>query len=56
MEEKAVQFLDDPQSKKPFCLIVALKEPHGPLTYADPEFQPPYANANIPAPVNLTRQ
>lgn len=56
MEEKAAQFLEDSKNGKPFCLIVALKEPHGPLTYADPEFQPPYANATIPAPVNLTRE
>ena len=56
MEEKAVNFLDESKSGKPFCLIVALKEPHGPLDYSDPEFEPPYANATIPAPVNLTRQ
>ena len=56
MEEKVVQFLDEPQGKKPFCLIVALKEPHGPLDYSDPEFESPYAGATIPAPANLTRQ
>ncbi len=56
MEERAVQFLDEAQSKKPFCLIVALKEPHGPLDYSDPEYESPYADVTIPAPVNLTRQ
>ncbi len=56
MEEKAAQFLADSKDRQPFCLIVALKEPHGPLTYSDPEFQPPYANATLPSPVNLTRE
>lgn len=55
MEEKASQFLAETQnSKKPFCLIVALKEPHGPLDYFDPEFADAYANSLIPLPANLT--
>jgi len=55
MEEKASQFLVESQnSNKPFCLIVAIKEPHGPLDYFDPEFADAYANSLIPLPANLT--
>ena len=56
IEEKAEQFLEQPKGAKPFCMIVALKEPHGPLTFFDPEFKNQYANVNIPRPVNLTRE
>jgi arylsulfatase A-like enzyme len=57
MEEKASQFLADTQnSKAPFCLIVAIKEPHGPLDYFDPEFADAYATSVIPIPANLTLQ
>jgi arylsulfatase A-like enzyme len=56
MTEKAVQFLKATTPEQPFCLIVALKEPHGPLDYFDPEFPDAYANATIPPPVNLTRR
>jgi arylsulfatase A-like enzyme len=55
MTEKAVQFLKTTQSDQPFCLIMALKEPHGPLDYFDPEFPKPYTDATIPLPKNLTR-
>ena len=55
MEEKAAQFLKD-ANKKPFCMIVALKEPHGPLDYFDPEFVDRYAASTIPRPANLTRE
>jgi len=55
MEEKASQFLAEAQnSKKPFCLIVAIKEPHGPLDYFDPDFADAYASSDIPTPANLT--
>ena len=50
MEEKATQFLEEAGTGKPFCLIVALKEPHGPLTYFDPEFDHPYANSTVTPP------
>ena len=56
MTEKAVQFLRETKTGQPFCLIMALKEPHGPLDYFDPEFPDPYAHATIPPPANLTRQ
>ncbi|MCX7400761.1 MAG: sulfatase-like hydrolase/transferase [Planctomycetales bacterium] len=56
MEEKASEFLGATNSDQPFCLIVALKEPHGPLDFFDPEYADPYGDALIPRPVNLTRQ
>ena len=56
MEEKAGQFLQDGKTKKPFCMIVALKEPHGPLNYFDPEFEDRYAQSTIPRPANMTRE
>ncbi len=55
MTEKAVQFLKATRTDQPFCLIVALKEPHGPATYFDPDFPRPYTDAVIPRPKNLTR-
>lgn len=56
MTEKAVDFLKTMKAEQPFCMIVALKEPHGPLDYFDPEFPDRYANATIPAPANMTRK
>lgn len=57
MEEKASQFLAETQnSRKPFCLIVAIKEPHGPLDYFDPEFADAYTTSVIPLPANLSTQ
>jgi arylsulfatase A-like enzyme len=55
MTEKAIDFLRTTRPDQPFCLIMALKEPHGPLDYFDPEFPDAYANAVIPPPENLTR-
>lgn len=55
MTEKAVEFLKTTKPDQPFCLIMALKEPHGPLNYFDPEFPDRYATATIPPPANLTR-
>ena len=55
MEEKASQFLAEAQNNaEPFCLIVAIKEPHGPLDYFDPEFENAYGTSVIPLPENLT--
>jgi len=56
MTEKAVKFLKEQTPDRPFCLIVAFKEPHGPLDYLDPEVPDLYVNATIPPPVNLTQQ
>ena len=36
MEEKAIEFLRTNAADQPFCLTVALKEPHGPWNYYDP--------------------
>jgi len=56
MTDKAVQFLKQTRKDQPFCLILALKEPHGPLDYFDPEFPDAYASATIPPPANLNRR
>ena len=39
MTEKAIAFLKEAKPEQPFCLIIALKEPHGPLDYFDPEYK-----------------
>ena len=54
MTEKAVEFLRTQPAGKPFCLTVALKEPHGPWNYFDPEVGDPYADATIPPPPTFT--
>lgn len=56
MTEKAVDFIKQTKPDRPFCLIVAFKEPHGPRDYFDPEFKNPLAGTKIPAPSNLTRE
>ncbi len=56
MTEKAVRFLQETKSNQPFCLIMALKEPHGPLDYSDPEFTAPKSAPTIPRPPTLTRE
>lgn len=56
MTEKAVDFVKATKPGQPFCLIMALKEPHGPLDYFDPEFPDSYAHADIPTPENLTKK
>lgn len=54
MEEKAVAFLRTHPAEQPFCLTVALKEPHGPFNYYDPEVPDPYEDAHIPPPPTCT--
>ena len=56
MTEKAVGFIKETKPDQPFCLIMGLKEPHGPRNYFDPEFKDPLAERRIPEPPNLTRQ
>ena len=56
MTEKAINFIKESKSDKPFCLIMAFKEPHGMRNYYDPEFKNPYTNSLIPQPSNMTRQ
>lgn len=56
MTEKAVGFINENKADQPFCLVVALKEPHGPRNYYDPAFKNPYTDVNIPRPASLTRR
>ncbi len=55
MEEKVDQFLKEQPKDKPFLLILALKEPHGPLAMEDPEMVPP-PQGPIPRPATLTEE
>ncbi len=54
--EKAVEFLRANPPGRPFCLTVALKEPHGPWNYFDPEVPDPYKDARIPPPPTFTAE
>jgi arylsulfatase A-like enzyme len=56
MTEKALAFINQAEPDRPFCLMVAFKEPHGLRNYFDPEFKESFAKVNIPVPANLTRQ
>ena len=56
MTEKAINFIKETNSAKPFCLIVAFKEPHGPRNFFDPEFKDSLAGMEIPPPSNLTHE
>ena len=55
MEENAVEFLRTNPANQPFCLTVALKEPHGPWNYFDPDIANPYESVRIPPPPTFTR-
>ncbi len=54
MTEKATAFLDEVKPGQPFCLIMAYKEPHGPLNYWDPQFADPYPDTVFPLPPTMT--
>ncbi len=54
MEDKAVEFLRTNPPDRPFCLTVALKEPHGPWNYYDPDVPNSYEDAHIPPPPTFT--
>ncbi len=56
MEEQAFEFLRTNPADQPFCLTVALKEPHGPWNYFDPDLPDPYENVQIPPPPTFTRE
>ncbi len=56
MEEQAVEFLRTSPDDEPFCLTVALKEPHGPWNYFDPDVPNPYEGVEIPPPATFTRE
>ncbi len=56
MEEEAVKFLRSQPQDQPFCLTVAIKEPHGPTNYFDPDIADIYADAQIPPPATFTKE
>jgi arylsulfatase A-like enzyme len=57
MEEHAVEFLRSvATSNQPFCLTVALKEPHGPWNYFDPNVPNSYEDVTIPPPPTFTKE
>lgn len=56
MEEQAIEFLSSTPRDQPFCMTVALKEPHGPWNYFDPDEPDPYENREIPPPATFTRE
>jgi arylsulfatase A-like enzyme len=56
MTEKASEFLRQNPADRPFCLTVALKEPHGPWNYFDPDVPDVYADATIPPPPTFTQE
>jgi len=56
MTEKAGEFLRQQPADRPFCLTVALKEPHGPWNYFDPDVPDDYADATIPPPATFTQE
>lgn len=55
MTERAIAFLQKQPADQPFCLTVALKEPHGPWNFFDPDVPDPYAEATIPPPTTFTQ-
>ena len=56
MTERAIAFLRAATPDQPFCLTVALKEPHGPFNYFDPETPNTYEDTIIPPPPTFTRR
>jgi len=56
MEEQAVEFLRTNANHQPFCLTVALKEPHGPWNFFDPDVPDPYSDVEIPPPPTFTQR
>lgn len=54
LEEEAVRFLRSQPADRPFCLTVALKEPHGPWDYFDPDVPDTYQDRHIPPPATRT--
>lgn len=54
MTEKAREFLRTNPPDQPFCLTVAIKEPHGPWNFFDPDQPNIYEGVTIPPPGNMT--
>lgn len=56
MTKRAVEFMQTTPTDQPFCITLAYKEPHGPLTYFDPDFPDYYQGVDIPRPKTLTQE
>ena len=56
MEEKVAQFLKEQPKEQPFLIVMALKEPHGPLDMEDPDLPPNLVKGEIPRPKTLTQE
>jgi len=54
MTEKAIEFLRTNPRDQPFCLTVALKDPHAPWNSFDPDVTDPYQGATIHPPATIT--
>ncbi|MBM4155938.1 MAG: DUF4976 domain-containing protein [Lentisphaerae bacterium] len=54
MEEKAVRFIREQPKDKPFLLIMALKEPHGPRDFEDPDLPRDLVQGPFPRPATLS--
>lgn len=54
MEEKAVRFIREQPKDRPFLLIMALKEPHGPRDFEDPELPKDLVQGPFPRPATLS--
>lgn len=56
IEEKAKKFLKEQPKDKPFLLVLALKEPHGPRDMEDPALPADLVQSPIPQPKTLTAE
>jgi arylsulfatase A-like enzyme len=56
IEEKATQFIQGQPKDKPFLLVLALKEPHGPRDMEDPALPANLVPGPIPRPKTLTAE
>lgn len=53
---KIRSFLDQRDTAKPFCLSVSFKAPHGPWVGFAPDFANSFANAEMPARPNVSKE
>lgn len=56
IEEKVAQFIKEQPKDKPFLLVLALKEPHGPRDMEDPALPTNLVKGPIPRPKTLTAE
>jgi arylsulfatase A-like enzyme len=54
LEGQAIGFIQSQPADRPFCLTIALKEPHGPRDFFDPDVPDAYENRHIPPPPTCT--